>query len=639
MIPKEIIDQIRDTAKIEEVIGDYIPLRRRGANMIGLCPFHDERTPSFNVSPARGIFKCFGCGEAGDAIGFVRKFEKCSYPEAVKKVAQKYHIEVPEREMTEDEKQRQDDRESMFIVNEFCNKYYQNQLWDTSEGKMAGLGYLMQKRGLREDIIRRFQLGYSPERSQLAQALKNNAFNDKYTLNDPNTNIGTGVVGKKREGEYYDRFHGRVIFPFISWNGKVTGFAGRILVPKDNTGKYINSPTSSIYEKKHELYGFYQALKAIQKEKTCYLVEGQLDVISMAQAGIENVVSSGGTSLTVPQIRLIRRYTPNMTIIYDGDNAGEKASDRGIDMALREGMNVKLVPMPQGMDPDEFVRTHTQEEVKAYIRDNEVNFIRFKVASMQATLKKKNAEDDPNLRSELINSIITSISVIPDLITRQVYIKDTAALLGIGEHIIAKSVQQARRGEAEKEAKSLAQAQAQNPVKRTVLSPIEQNFRNLRQVLIRYGERVLYAEADGSLVKVGEYIIRQLQEDGVQVTDPILDRMIAEYEAYHNDEGFVAERFYRDHNDQEISQVAIDTIIQYSETNDQGDVLISLIPRLIFELKYTLVKMRLAELDQQLEEANNRGDWDAVRTILQQQPMLLEIRNQISRFLGNRVTD
>ena len=357
MIPRETIDRIFDAAKVEDVVGSYVTLKKRGANLLGLCPFHHEKTGSFTVSPSKGIYKCFGCGKAGNAIGFIMEIEQCSYIEAIKQLAQRYHIAIEERELTQEEKQRQDDRESMFVVNDFANKWFQTQLFDTSEGVAIGMAYLRQ-RGIREDIIKKFQLGYSPEKARLWEEAKKSGYQDTYLVNNPDNQIGTGVCLKDEQGRLFDRFRGRVIFPFFSVSGKVMGFAGRLIKQSDKAGKYVNSPTSILYEKKHELYGFYQAKQAIKREDCCYLVEGQLDVIQLVQSGIENVVASGGTSLTYPQIRLIHRFTENATILYDGDNAGIKAALRGIDMMLEEGINVKVVLLPEGEDPDSFARKH-----------------------------------------------------------------------------------------------------------------------------------------------------------------------------------------------------------------------------------------------------------------------------------------
>ena len=362
MIPKETIDKVFEAARIEDVVGSYVRLKKRGANLLGLCPFHKEKTGSFTVSPSKGIYKCFGCGKAGNAVGFVMEIEQCSYIEAIRQLAQRYHIQIEERELTQEEKKMQDDRESMFLVNDFANKWFQQQLHETQEGMAVGMAYLRQ-RGIREDIIRKFQLGYSPEKAKLWEVAKKAGYQDQYLIND-GEKIGTGVCLKDDKGQLFDRFRGRVIFPFFSVSGKVTGFAGRLIKQSDKAGKYVNSPTSILYEKKHELYGFYQAKQAIKREDCCYLVEGQLDVIQLVQSGIENVVASGGTALTYPQIRLLHRFAENVTILYDGDNAGIKAALRGIDMMIDEGVNVKIVLLPEGEDPDSFAKNRNASDLQ-----------------------------------------------------------------------------------------------------------------------------------------------------------------------------------------------------------------------------------------------------------------------------------
>ena len=434
MIPRETIDRIFETAKVEDVVGSYVSLKKRGANLLGLCPFHHEKTGSFTVSPSKGIYKCFGCGKAGNAVGFVMEIEQCSYIEAIKQLAQRYHITIEERELTQEEKQRQDDRESMFVVNDFANKWFQSQLFDTQEGTAVGMAYLRQ-RGIREDIIHKFQLGYSPERAKLWEEAKKAGYQDTYLVNNPDNQIGTGVCLKDEQGRLFDRFRGRVIFPFFSVSGKVTGFAGRLIKQSDKAGKYVNSPTSILYEKKHELYGFYQAKQAIKREDCCYLVEGQLDVIQLVQSGIENVVASGGTALTYPQIRLIHRFTENATILYDGDSAGIKAALRGIDMMLEEGINVKVVLLPEGEDPDSFARKHNATEVLEYIQQHQTDFIRLKTQ-----LLSEDAGNDPVKRAEMITQIVQSIAIIPDIIKRQIYTKDCSVSLGIQEDVLTRKV-------------------------------------------------------------------------------------------------------------------------------------------------------------------------------------------------------
>ena len=449
MIPKETIERIYAAAKIEEVVSDYVTLRKRGANLIGLCPFHNEKTGSFTVSPSKGIYKCFGCGVSGHAVGFIMDIEQCSYVEALKQLGKKYHIEVEERELTAEEQQRQDNRESMFIVNDFANQWFQKQLWETQEGQAIGLGYF-RERGLREDIIRKFQLGYSPEKGNpLAQALKAKGFKEEFITNNVDTKIGVGVVGKSEDGRLYDRFRDRVMFPIFTVSGKPVAFAGRILKKKDNVGKYVNSPDSIIYSKTNELYGLFQAKQAIARADMCYLVEGQMDVISMHQSGIENVVASGGTALTKPQIWLIKRFTSNITVLYDGDAAGIHAALRGIDMFLEAGFNVKVVLLPDGEDPDSYAQNHDSTEFIRYIEEHQTDFIRFKSA-----LLSKDAGDDPFKRAELIKDITASIAIIPDIITRQVYIKDSAERLHMSEKVLTTEVVNLRRKKIEEHNKA-----------------------------------------------------------------------------------------------------------------------------------------------------------------------------------------
>lgn len=671
MIPRDTIDRVFSAARIEEVVGDYVPLKKRGANLIGLCPFHNEKTGSFTVSPSKGIYKCFGCGKSGHAVGFIMEIEQCGFADAVRQLAKKYHIEVEEREMTPEEQQRQDDRESMLVVNDFSNKWFQDQLWNTAEGKMAGLGYLIQKRGLREDIIHRFQLGYSPEQSLLAPTLIKHGFVEKFIINDAEhePHVGTGVcIRSSRDGHYFDRFSGRVMFPFFSSSGKVIGFAGRIIKPKENAGKYVNSPTSPLFEKKNELYGFYQAKQEIQRKDQCYLVEGQLDVISMVQAGIENVVSSGGTSLTIPQIRLIRRFTNNVTILYDGDKAGVKAALRGIDMVLGEGMNVRIVLLPEGQDPDEFARSHNADEFVAYIEQNATDFIRFKTRILS-----EEAGRDPQKRAALINDVVESIAKIPDIITRQVYIKDTAEQLHMQEQILVRRLVDIRRGmrvEQEKqrhaeEQQRVNQALAEEvqsseatpatPVGAKEDSMLVQNFRNLLQVVIRYGERPVQL-AGGDVISAGDYIISEIQGDQVDPPTPLFRKVVDEYILHRQDPDFVAERFFKFHPDPEISSLAVDLIAdkyllstiynrQSVSENVQVDVtprtdadkLSQLIPQLLLELKLTVINQRIEQLNAMLQDATDRGDWELIRVLLAGQPELLEFRNQICKALGNRV--
>ena len=669
MIPRETIERIFDAAKIEDVVGSYVTLKKRGANLLGLCPFHHEKTGSFTVSPSKGIFKCFGCGKAGNAVGFVMEIEQCSYVEAIRQLAQRYHIQIEEREMTQEEKQRQDDRESMFVVNEFANKWFQSQLHETNEGTAVGMAYLRQ-RGIREDIIRKFQLGYSPEKAKLWEEAKKAGYQDIYLVNDVDTQIGTGVCLKDEQGRLFDRFRGRVIFPFFSVSGKVTGFAGRLIKQSDKAGKYVNSPTSILYEKKHELYGFYQAKQSIKREDCCYLVEGQLDVIQLVQSGIENVVASGGTALTYPQIRLLHRFTENVTILYDGDNAGIKAALRGIDMMLEEGINVKIVLLPEGEDPDSYARKHNATEVLEYIAAHQVDFIRFKTQ-----LLSEEAGNDPVKRAAMINTIIESIAIIPDIIQRQVYVKECAQLLRIQESILTKKVVELRKKQwAEKKKKegvATAEHNAQEPattvsateVQEVAILPSEstsssckqQNIQNLIQMIIRYGEQVLF-QVEGRDIRVGEYIINEFRTDSVEIDNPLYRLVIDEYMAHYQEEGWIASNFYQHYPDMRLSQLAVEmladkyqlsriyaqqmvseNVVKETDLPSELDILPDLVQRMLLELKFAIVNERIDSMQALLTEAQKNDDWVLIRAILEQQPQLMNIRQVLCKALGNRV--
>ena len=669
MIPRETIERIFDAAKIEDVVGSYVTLKKRGANLLGLCPFHHEKTGSFTVSPSKGIFKCFGCGKAGNAVGFVMEIEQCSYVEAIRQLAQRYHIQIEEREMTQEEKQRQDDRESMFVVNEFANKWFQSQLHETNEGTAVGMAYLRQ-RGIREDIIRKFQLGYSPEKAKLWEEAKKAGYQDIYLVNDVDTQIGTGVCLKDEQGRLFDRFRGRVIFPFFSVSGKVTGFAGRLIKQSDKAGKYVNSPTSILYEKKHELYGFYQAKQSIKREDCCYLVEGQLDVIQLVQSGIENVVASGGTALTYPQIRLLHRFTENVTILYDGDNAGIKAALRGIDMMLEEGINVKIVLLPEGEDPDSYARKHNATEVLEYIAAHQVDFIRFKTQ-----LLSEEAGNDPVKRAAMINTIIESIAIIPDIIQRQVYVKECAQLLRIQESILTKKVVELRKKQwAEKKKKegvATAEHNAQEPattvsateVQEVAVLPSEstsssckqQNIQNLIQMIIRYGEQVLL-QVEGRDIRVGEYIINEFRTDSVEIDNPLYRLVIDEYMAHYQEEGWIASNFYQHYPDMRLSQLAVEmladkyqlsriyaqqmvseNVVKETDLPSELDILPDLVQRMLLELKFAIVNERIDSMQALLKEAQKNDDWVLIRAILEQQPQLMNIRQVLCKALGNRV--
>ena len=668
MIPRETVSRIFETAKIEEVVGRYVTLKRRGANLIGLCPFHNEKTGSFNVSPSKGIFKCFGCSKAGNAIGFIMEIEQCSYVEALKTVASMYNIQVEERQLSDEDKQKQDDRESMLVVNDFANKWFQEQLTQTPEGSAIALSYLRQ-RGLRDDIIKLFQIGYAPEKNKFWEVAKKAGYNEKYLLNDAANPpyVGTGICAKSQDGRLYDRFRGRVIFPFISVSGKIVGFAGRILVQNDKAGKYVNSPTSLIYEKHNELFGLYQAKQEISRNDACYLVEGQMDVIQLVQSGIKNVVASGGTALTYQQIRLIHRFTENINLLYDGDKAGIKAAMRGIDMMLEEGLNVRIILLPDGEDPDSFARKTNAADLQEFLLNNQQDFIRFKTK-----LLSEEANNDPTKRSEMITTIAQSIAMIPDIIKRQVYVKETAVLLAFPEDILAKKVRELRAKHMEdvkRKANPSAPIGTENQPDITpsttsiqtppqlvnipqVLTPREKNILNLLQVIVRYGEHIIYQFEDGRTLSVGEYIINELRADNIEFDNPLHKQIIDEFSNNYSDE-FIAATFYQYHPDPAINQFAAEMIadkyqlsriynkqtvsenvVQEVERDERED-LPDVVQRLLLELKYTIVTERLDALHTMLEKA--RDDWQMQLTLLEQKQLLEQIRAQLCKALGNRV--
>ena len=429
MIDRETVDRILDTADIVDVVSDFVSLRRRGANFIGLCPFHDEKTPSFSVSPAKQICHCFGCGKGGSPVNFIMEHEQMSYAEALRYLAKKYHIEIHERELTDDEKAAQTERESMLVLNEYASQFFEDQLRNTQEGRDIGLSYFYE-RGFNDATIKKFNLGYSPENSKaFYTAAINQGYNKKFLFE-------TGLCIDDRRGGGYDRYHGRVMFPVMNIAGKIIAFGARTLKKTKEVAKYFNSPESAVYVKNRELYGLFQSKRAIVKEDKCFLVEGYTDVISMHQAGIENVVASSGTSLTEGQIRAIHRFTNNVTVLYDGDPAGIHASLRGIDMLLAEGLNIKVLLLPEGEDPDSFARSHSASELKQYIADNETDFISFKTKILL-----EGTERDPIKRAAVIGDVVKSIAVIPDAIARSVYAKECSIQLGIGENVLLREIQ------------------------------------------------------------------------------------------------------------------------------------------------------------------------------------------------------
>ena len=562
MIDRPTIDRIMDATKIEEVVSEFVTLKKRGVNYIGLCPFHNDSHPSFSVSPTRGICHCFTCGKGGNAINFLMELEQMTYPDALRWLAKKYHIEIKERELSSEEKQRESERESMFIVNEWAAKYFQNILQNDVDGRAIGMQYF-RSRGFRDDIIKKFQLGFSlNQRTALADAAAKEGYNPKYLAA-----TGVLIASDKEPGQYFDRFSGRAIFPWFSVSGKVVAFGGRVLDSRTKgvNQKYVNSPDSEIYHKERELYGLYQAKKAIAKEDCVFMVEGYTDVISMHQCGIENVVANSGTALSVHQIRLLHRFTNNIVLLYDGDAAGVHAALRGTNMLLEEEMNVKVLFLPDGNDPDSFARNHTAEQFRQYIADNQTDFIQFKTDIMLKGVT------DPLKRSEAINSIVESISKIKNQITRASYITDCSHRLGVNEAVIINALNGfIRNGMSEqvKEERRAAGLRDQNiamPQQRPVQSAITplDKLREVEDLLIKIvihhgDEKIIVEDSEGNKVELpaAQYIYLDMQGDDFKFHNPIYNQIMDEAMEHIEEEDFKCDTYFGSHSNPEISKLA-----------------------------------------------------------------------------------
>ena len=664
MIDQATIDRILDAAQIVEVVSDFVTLRKRGVNYVGLCPFHNEKTPSFSVSPSKGLCKCFSCGKGGNAVHFIMEHEQMSYPEALRYLAKKYNIEIKERELTNEEKEVQSNRESMFIVNNFARDYFQNILKNHVDGRSIGLAYFRQ-RGFRDDIIDKFQLGFSTEgRDALAQEALRKGFKQEFL-------VKTGLCYETDDHKLRDRFWGRVMFPVHTLSGKVVAFGGRVLSTENKKlAKYVNSPESEIYHKSNELYGIYFAKQAIVKQDHCFLVEGYTDVISMHQSGVENVVASSGTSLTPGQIRLIHRFTNNITVLYDGDMAGIKASIRGIDMLLEEGMNIKVCLLPDGDDPDSFARKHNATEFQNFIQEHETDFIRFK-----AQLLMEDAGKDPMKRAELINDIVRSIAVIPEAIVRDVYIKECGQLLRIEDKLLVSEVAKRRELQAEKGNKPIASNNAPTPQPGEMPPPFPpeemeadtyQSFipqegkegqefykyeRLIIQMIVRYGEKVMcnLTDEEGNEVPVTvvEYVINDLKEDELAFHNPLHRRILSEASEHIHDQEFASERFFVAHPDPKISTIATELAsdrYQLSKYHSKTQKLVTdeerlyeMVPMLMINFKNAIVAEELKHIMYALQDpsiANDNAQCDAV---MQRYKEMKEIQNLMAKRLGDRV--
>ena len=660
MIDHATVERIKDAANIVEVVSEFVTLRRSGANYKGLCPFHDEKTPSFYVSPARGMCHCFGCGKGGNPIGFIMEHEQMTYPEALRWLANKYHIEIQERELTDYEKREQSERESMFIVNEWAMKYFQDKMQNDPDGIAIGMQYF-RSRGFRDDIIQKFQLGYDlADRRAFAVAALGKGYKEEFILK-------TGICYKNDRGELIDRYAGRVIFPWIGISGKVVGFGGRLLDSRTKgvNQKYVNSPDSEIYHKDRELYGLYQAKKAIAKEDRVFMVEGYTDVISMHQCGIENVVANSGTALSIHQIHILHRFTSNITLLYDGDTAGIHAAIRGTDMLLSEGMNLKVLLLPDGDDPDSFSRKHTAADFRKYIEEHQTDFIQFKT-----DLLLRN-ERDPLKRSEAINSIIRSISFVVNPILRDTYIHDCSVRMGLNEATLINTlngfIRNNREERTSEEARATQQQQRIQTPQPTVsqTTPLEQASkveRMLVEMIIRYGDTIIYNNVeteDGGVMNlnIAQYIDYNLSVDGLKLANPLFAKILEEAVVHSQDEGFNAEQFFIHHENMDVSRIATDLCVDKYRMLDEQKTVANAEPKnkdelkaekenrienlrqqtehLLNDFRMDYLEQRLRQLQAQISQAS--ADHDRLMQLMEEYKTAHELRSKLARLLGNNI--
>ncbi len=661
MIDHATIERIKDAANIVEVVSEFVTLRKSGSNYKGLCPFHDEKTPSFYVSPARGTCHCFGCGKGGNPVGFIMEHEQMTYPEALRWLARKYHIEIKERELSDNEKREQSERESMFIVNEWAASYFQHLMHDTADGVAIGMQYF-RSRGFRDDIVSKFQLGYDDtDRRALAQEALRKGYKEDFLLK-------TGICYKNDRGELIDRYAGRVIFPWIGISGKVVGFGGRLLDSRTKgvNQKYVNSPDSDIYHKDRELYGIYQAKKAIAKEDRVYMVEGYTDVISMHQCGIENVVANSGTALSVHQIHILHRFTSNITLLYDGDAAGIHAALRGTDMLLSEGMNLKVLLLPDGDDPDSFARKHSADEFRKYIEEHQTDFIEFKTDLLLR------GERDPLKRSEAINSIVRSISFVTNPILRDTYLHDCSVRMGINEATLINTLNNFIRSNREATASSSDNSQTTKPTTQNSQlkiqnspSPLQQASKveqMLVELIVRNGDTVIYNNVeteDGTTVNlnVAQYIAYNLGVDGLKFANSLNSRILDEAVNHAGDEQFCAEQFFLHHSDIEISRIATDLCMDKYQLLDEQkaaradeeknadelrveeenriEALRQQTEHLLNDFRMDYLEQRLRDLKRDISLAVN--DPERLQQLMEEYKTAHELRSQLARLLGNNI--
>ena len=633
-IDRATVDRIMDAANIVDVVSEFVSLRKRGTSYKGLCPFHDDTTPSFSVSPSRGVYKCFACGKAGNAVNFIMEHEQMTYVEALRWLANKYHIEIEEREMTDEERRQQNERESMFIVNEWAAKYFQRILHEHEDGRAIGLQYF-RSRGFRDDIIARFRLGFClNQRDAMAKQALSEGFKEEFLLK-------TGLCGKRDNGQYFDRFGGRVIFPWISVSGKVTAFGGRLLDSRTKgvAQKYVNSPDSDIYHKDHELYGIYQAKKAIVKEDRVYMVEGYTDVIAMHQCGIENVVANSGTALSVFQIKMLRRFTQNITLLYDGDEAGIHAAMRGTDMLLAEGMNIKVLLLPDNEDPDSFARSHTASDFRAYIEAHQTDFMEFKTTVLLKGV------DDPIKRSEAISNIVKTISVIKDPIIRATYIKECSLRIGIAEQTLITQMNKFIRSQREEDQKT-AEREARNQPPPEPLRPAEPTERmtKVEQLLIemvmRHGEEVIL-NTEGQDVNVAQFIYYSLSEDGMSFQNELYNKVLEEVINHCDEPGFKAETYFTHHSDIEINTLAAKLctdrfmLSPSMQVRQEEDSLKQQVVHLLYDFQLGHVEIELQQLKRELKQCD--GDVEKMMALMKSIKDYQELRNKIGQKLGRKI--
>jgi len=637
MIDHSTVDKIIDTADILDVVQEYVTLKKRGTNYIGLCPFHNEKTPSFNVSPSRGIFKCFGCGKGGKSVRFIMEHEQMTYVEALRFLAKKYHIDIVEKEQTEDDKAQKSARESLLAVSSFAQKYFSRMLQEDMEGIAIGQSYL-KERGFSAPISEKFQIGYCPDRKD---AFTQEALKNGYKIEFLEQ---TGLTVKKEEWQA-DRFSGRIIFPIHSISGQVIGFGGRTLKSDKKIAKYLNSPESDIYHKSNVLYGLYFAKKSIVNLDKCYLVEGYIDVTSFHQAGIENVVASSGTALTSQQIRLIKRFTNNITVLFDGDAAGLKAAIRGIDLILEEGMNVKVALFPDGEDPDSFSRSVGSSGVMEFLKKEEKDFISFKTK-----LLLEEAKDDPTKRAGLIRDIVSSIAVIPDKPLRSEYISLCSKLMKVEEEMLHFEVNARLRKKTTPKTEENIPDEPRQQAPQQVISPGEfyEEEREIIRVLLHYAEKELYpGNEDKEKITVAGYVTKQLLKDDLLLKHPVYSRIFNEYLKALSEDRELESKYFINHNDAAICKVAADLLTENnrlsklwtrydSKVETEDMILKKIVPKAINEFKYKYTKLLIKEITNKMMAAQEENNTELLNDLMQQIILLDKVKNQLSNDLGER---